>query len=95
MVISADLEGECSDGVITLQITGHAHAFATIVTCPETEPQSVSLEGMFSAPETDRFFFPVACSYIHELEADTAMAAFYSSWEIQLCRGAWALDLEL
>jgi hypothetical protein len=80
--LSADILGLCVDGIASLQITEHWEAVSTTATCPDQEPQSVSVEGFFSAPE-DKFDFKLTEEGdTQHLEADIGILSAYYSWTL-------------
>lgn len=80
--LSADILGLCSEGIASLLITEHWEALSTTVTCPDQEPQSINIEGFFSAPE-DQFDFKLEEEGDTQvLEADTGILSVYYSWTL-------------
>ena len=81
--LSADILGLCSEGIATLLITEHWESVTTTVTCPNQEPQTVNLEGLFSAPE-DRADYRLADEgNTRVLEADSGILLVYYSWTLR------------
>lgn len=92
MMLEVEFGGLCSDGVMNLKIVEHVLSETTTVTCPGSDPQTTSTEGMFSAPETDMFSYGLVCEYPYDLEAETELMSVYHSWEIHLCDGIWDVE---
>jgi hypothetical protein len=80
--LSADIVGLCADGIATLYITEHWEAMSTTVTCPGKEPQSTSIEGLFSAPEEEFDFKLEDEGYTRVLDGDTGILSVYYSWTL-------------
>jgi hypothetical protein len=80
--LSADIFGLCTEGIATLQITEHWEALSTTVTCPNKEPQSINIEGFFSAPEDQFDFKVIEEGDTQVLEADTGILSVYYSWTL-------------
>ena len=81
--LSAEISGSCMDGKATLQIIEHWESLTTTVTCPDNEPQTVSLEGMFSSAPEDQFVFDLSKeSDTQVLEASFGMLSVYYSWTL-------------
>ena len=81
--LSAEISGSCHDGKATLQITEHWESFTTTVTCPGNEPQTVSLEGMFSSAPEGQFVFDLSKeSDTQILEGSYGMLSTYYSWTL-------------
>lgn len=81
--LSADIFGLCAEGVATLNITEHWEAVSTTVTCPNQEPQSISIEGFFSAPEDQFDFMLKEEGDTRHLEADIGILSAYYSWTLR------------
>jgi hypothetical protein len=80
--LSADIFGLCAEGIAKLHITEHWEAVSTTVTCPDQEPQSISIEGFFSAPE-DQFDFKLKEEGDTQvLEGDMGILSVYYSWTL-------------
>jgi len=80
--LSALIGGSCSKGLATLQITEHWERVTTTVTCPGSDPQTVNIEGFFSAPETQFDFQLTEEGHTQVLEADTGILSVYYSWTL-------------
>jgi hypothetical protein len=80
--LSADILGLCVGGIATLQITEHWGAMSTTVTCLDKEPQSINIEGFFSAPEVKFDFELKEEGDTQVLEGDTGILAVYYSWTL-------------
>jgi hypothetical protein len=81
--LSAEISGQCVGGIASLQITEHWEALSTTVTCPGQDPQSVNVEGFFSAPEAQFDFALLAEGDTQVLDADTGVLAVYYSWTLR------------
>lgn len=80
--LKADILGLCSEGIASLLISEHWVALSTTSTCPNQEPQSINIEGFFSAPE-DQFDFNLnEDGDTQVLEADTGILSVYYSWTL-------------
>jgi hypothetical protein len=80
--LRADILGLCSEGIASLLISEHWVALSTTATCPNQEPQSINIEGFFSAPE-DQFDFKLnEDGDTQVLEADTGILSVYYSWTL-------------
>jgi hypothetical protein len=80
--LRADILGLCNEGVVDLQIKEHWESLTTTVTCPNDDPQSISIESLFSAPE-DRADYRLADEgNTRSLETDTGIFSAYYSWTL-------------
>jgi len=81
--LSADIIGLCSEGIARLQIKEHWISVTTTVTCPDQEPQTVNIEGLFSAPEDTANYRLLDEGDNRTLEVDTGILSVYYSWTLR------------
>ena len=80
--LSANIIGLCSEGIATLLIKEQWESLTTTVTCPDREPQSVNIEGLFSAPEDRADYRLVDEGDTRVLETDLGILSAYYSWTL-------------
>jgi hypothetical protein len=81
--LSAEISGSCKDGKAILQITEHWESLTTTVTCPDNDPQTVSLEGMFSSAPEDQFVFDLSEEGDKQtIESNIGILSVYYSWTL-------------
>ncbi|NIS82226.1 MAG: hypothetical protein GTO14_18925 [Anaerolineales bacterium] len=78
--LSATFTGTCKNGFVNVDIVERLHGSTATMTCPEEGSQTVSLEGLFSAPEELAQFELKGTEYSHVLEADVVAQSLYYSW---------------
>jgi hypothetical protein len=87
MKLSAEFLGFCIDGVVNLLIHENLHEITTTTTCPDGDPQTVSLEGLFSAPEDEIEFELRGTDYTYTIELDNPMQSLFYSWTFDFGTG--------
>lgn len=85
--LSASFTGTCKNGFVGIDIVENLHGLTTTTTCPDEGSQTVSTEGLFSAPEDHAQFELRGTEYSHILELDVVLQSLYYSWTFKFGSG--------